>query len=860
MHKAFLCHSSDDKEYVKFVAHRLGRLRVNYDEFSFQPGKDFREEINRHLNETSLFVFFVSEKSLKSSWCCYELDQAQMKMMKGGIEGQLAVIIDRNTRFNDLPKWLQNSKAIIQPRPVQAARDINYSLYSLIPRDKKKPFVGRNDLKNELQIKISPINFTLPKLFIVHGLEGIGRRSYMEDVCFNYMNQLRLGPFCFIDDTRRLDDIYLWVLDETLDLSSRSNIAQSMKVFAGLSADDKVLEINKSLALLCSEQNMPCFIDLGGMLDDMGRYKDDYVNLLNNFVSKDEDHYLCIIHKRRPLIDGLPFNDNLLCQKIPPLKNNEISILLQQLIMNYQISVTKRIRQAFHEIVEFLGGYPPAAYFAANCIKEYGVDAITSNSNLLVDLKARRFMQFLKDLNLSEEEWLILKYLAAEMAIPLSGLAIASGLDEEIVSNILIKMQDMNLVLQLDDNYVVSPPIRDAIPRVKGFLDKDFFQRIGVAYTKVFWANPEIAPPIAIIDATLNAISRSGSTDFSPYQDLVRVSTVHRLADDFYHEQEYEKALECANRAEQMAPAIKEIRARIFRSLVQLERYEEAEKKLAEIFQKGDKDAFYLKGFMLKKQRHYKEAIKAFQSAIDVGDKGIPVYRDYADCLWMIKKYDDALKMIKIISDKKPENIYILDTYIRILIDSGDLDAAEEKLNLLKRYDLQERFIHHRFSRFYSKKTFWDLALIEADAAYDTGKNRFQAMAQKVNCLIELCRFTDAEIEIVYLTQKFRRFNQDIQVGLKVKLLIRQDKWREAEIVWNTLKDKSRTVALALFAGILELKAIDSGLSLHDREKARLQASEIRSKVSIMEWFPENEYDEVDENKLLSEYITEIKA
>ena len=198
-------------------------------------------------------------------------------------------------------------------------------------------------------------------------------------------------------------------------------------------------------------------------------------------------------------------------------------------------------------------------------------------------------------------------------------------------------------------------------------------------------------------------------------------------------------------------------------------------------------------------------------------DKGIPVYRDYADCLWMLRKYDDALDIIKNISDRRPENIYIMDTYIRICIDSGNLSTAEEKLSILKRYDFQEKFIHHRYSRFYSKKGLWDIALIEADAAFKTGKNRFQAMAQKINCLIELSRFAEAETEIINLTQRFRKFNQDIQIGLKVKLLIRQDKWREADLFWKTLKDKQRAVHLSLFALILESKAMDHEVLLYER-------------------------------------------
>jgi hypothetical protein len=32
-----------------------------------------------------------------------------------------------------------------------------------------------------------------------------------------------------------------------------------------------------------------------------------------------------------------------------------------------------------------------------------------------------------------------------------------------------------------------------------------------------------------------------------------------------------------------------------------------------------------------------------------------------------------------------------------------------------------------------------------------------------------------------------------------------------------------------------------------------LQASEIRSRIAIMEWFPEDEYAEIDENRFLIE-------
>ncbi len=45
MRKAFICHSSKDKDYARFVARKLRRANVVFDEMSFEPGQDFRDEI-----------------------------------------------------------------------------------------------------------------------------------------------------------------------------------------------------------------------------------------------------------------------------------------------------------------------------------------------------------------------------------------------------------------------------------------------------------------------------------------------------------------------------------------------------------------------------------------------------------------------------------------------------------------------------------------------------------------------------------------------------------------------------------------------------------------------------------------------
>lgn len=663
------------------------------------------------------------------------------------------------------------------------------------------------------------------------------------------MNKLKLGPFFFLDNTRGIEDIYLWLLDETSDLSARHKMIDSINLFKKLDDNHKIEEVIKNINILCADQNIPCLIDQGGMLEDNGRYKNTYVTIMDKIISQEEDYYVALIHRRKPIISGLPFRDNLLVQKVEPLKDLESSILLNQLITKYNIKVTKEMRKALIDITPFIGGYPPAAYFAATTIREYGIMYLLQDRHYLVDFKARRFTRFLIDLALSDVEWNVLKYLSSEKIIPLAALSLAARVDGEKTSQILRKLIDLNLVIMIEDNYTITPPIRDAIFRVKGFLEKDFFERVAKDFTNVFWKDKRIAPSIEIIDATLNAIARSGSTDFAPYQELVRVSTIHRLAEELYHEGEWEQALFYAQRAELIDPNRAAVRSIILKSLVQMEKWDKAEKKLSEIFEKRDKKAFYLKGFMLKRLHKQLEAISAFESAIEIGDKGFDVYRDYADCLHRVGRSKEAFDIVEEILIKRPDDIYYLDLIVRICIDLKDFLTANTYLNDLKRFDINEKFIHHRYSRFYSEQRLWDLALTEAKLACDTGHARFAANAQKADIMIELGQYSDAKKEIDYLTYRFRTHNQDIQIGLNCKLFIRQGKWQEALTIWDKLIDKNREVHLALLASIFDLKSNDYEISLAERDLAKKQAEEIRTRIEREFWGLNEELDEGLESK-----------
>ena len=121
MIKCFLSHSSKDKDnYVRIVAEKLGAHNIIYDEYSFEEGMPTLDEIIKGLSQVQLFVIFLSDKSLNSSWVKKELSEARTRLNNKTIKRIYPIVIDRNINYSDprIPKWMKdeyNLKLVTSP-------------------------------------------------------------------------------------------------------------------------------------------------------------------------------------------------------------------------------------------------------------------------------------------------------------------------------------------------------------------------------------------------------------------------------------------------------------------------------------------------------------------------------------------------------------------------------------------------------------------------------------------------------------------------------------------------------------------------------------------------------------------------
>ena len=442
-----------------------------------------------------------------------------------------------------------------------------------------------------------------------------------------------------------MEDLYLLLLDENLEPSSKDTIAEHLKSFQGLGINNQITELCNHLINISQDGNVPCFIDQGGLLTETGEYKTEFINLFTELFSK-KDIYVSILHIRKPFIGDIKQKLPIVNSKVDPLDRDSMGFLVERLFKTNKVSITK---EQIDELINYLDGYPPAAYMALRIAKDYGTSVLMNDKSQLEDFKARLFIRFLEKLRLNEKEWKVLAYLASEEAIPLPVINVALQIGMDETAKIIKNFIDLCVVVPIDNNYVISGPLRTAVHRSRsGNLTQDEYVKIKEAMTSAFWKD-NTPLTIEIVDATLHAVARSGETDLDNYKSLIRFSTILHLANESYNYKEWEKALAYSERAISLDPSRLDAKIIKFKSLVRLEDWHQAERMLAEIEKSHDKKIFYLHGFMFWKQKNFLEAIKQFERALKVGDRANSVYRDLAECLYRVGKYEDAVKNITVV-------------------------------------------------------------------------------------------------------------------------------------------------------------------------------------------------------------------
>ena len=327
--RAFLSHSSKDKEFVAAVATDLGRQHCVFDQYTFHTAEDFRDSIRQGLQDSTLFVLFASHASLESNWVNFELDEAELRHIHRELTTTLVIFISDEVTIEDLPHWLRRTKVAVAYTPKAAAREVQRIMQSIAHSRQKPIYVGRQKERQDAEEKIFTLSGTPSRFIFVTGLTGIGRRSFLTRLSNDLLN-LSTQIVIRLEAGENLKEFVAKIAEHAETYTGPEHLRSIVdQIF-----DEDENLVQSRLRRYCNElirqQQLPVFYDDGGIIDDDG-YLRLPISIMLTTLEHEPAIYLAFVTNRTPNFDGMDMASRPPVIRIPPLPSTDTVRLLGRL-------------------------------------------------------------------------------------------------------------------------------------------------------------------------------------------------------------------------------------------------------------------------------------------------------------------------------------------------------------------------------------------------------------------------------------------------------------------------------------------------------------------------------------------------
>lgn len=781
MFKAFLSHSSTDKEFVRAIAIALGRQFCTFDEQVFDTGETFKSSIERHLDKSSVFVLFATRDAIKRMWVNFEMDEAWYRVLEGNISKSLVFIIDSSLDYSELPRWLSRAKMSRSNNPKVIAREIRHHLDDLLRSEQRPYFEGRSGDIGRLQEILRPIDEPPPRIVAIYGLPSIGKKTFIKKAVQLTLSFNRLIPLP-IGESDSLADIAIKVADQFEPYSTKAGFDRIVKQIRSEQPEKLLTRIVSGLLIAVDNKEIPVLIDEGGVYDSDGFFT-EALKLLISAIKDEDGLYVFLASTRKP-------NEEVVSMRLGPLAPEAVKRLIAQIASSANLKLTT---SEISEVAEYVNGYPPSTYFAIDQAKEYGIASVLADKHRLVQFRTTPFVKFLKSQVLTDNQKSILVTLARYSPLPLQVLADAHSYSTDELAKEIVTLVDRSLVLPDERGlYSVADPVADAVVSEFRGSSEENDEAIYESLKKIANDDEIDSPRLDIYRLTFKAALRSGrSSDkevFHMTNDLIR------LAEDFYHSRDHSRCIETARLALAEDPKSYSARDYLIRSLIQDEQWGSAEQEIKELqIYAPNRDVQFLSGFLERKRGNMNKAISHFVNAEKLGRTGAALKREIASCYFHLDQIPEAKKYVLEAMASNKDNRFVIDLAIQIAVREGDEEAARSGLENLMVVDV-ESFCKHRLSTIELKFGTLDRALAASQESVNKSEVRptFGMLAQLATCQIRMQEHSEAERTIQRLSKLYPNQRPDIRLGLTCRLAIEQRHFSRAlEILGKITNSKS---------------------------------------------------------------------
>lgn len=680
MAKAFLSHSSKDKDFVKKVADDLGSALAHYDERTFEPSGDSAEEILKALGNSDVFVLFFSQNSLASPWVKRELGYAQHLYFEGKIS-DIAIFPLDDTPRDSLPGWLR--PLVVQT--LRVPRLVALRLRSLLAPHELPDFsrfIGRDDALKQVKDILRDQSPNRPSSVLLSGVSGIGRRRLIRRT-FQDLYPFLPKHWVAIDMGSYEGEAVLY--ERLLDcFEPQPNWAASkekVEAFVKASESERTAELSR---ILCEVETSKQVIVV--------QFADDIVNAEGNLepwllgairAVKSSYPILVVTTVRGPSPKALATMQDIPTLRLYSLEEKNARQLLAFLCEDLQIDVPEIL---LDQVVALVGGHPGLLELSAKLIKAVGP------TRFKIDLSSRDSKSALEEyvekaianMPLSDIEQAIL-LLVEELggATREDVLVGFPSVDPDIdFSSVLAKLLDFGFLEESGGLLRSAPHLRLVMRRWKG--DKKL-QALLVPVRKHLVAILSEAQSLsggsylALRGPIAAAIRADGEFNNILVSRPLLAAQQLRVARRLYDEGSFAEAAERALKAYENRIALTDDGTiEVLRILgligVRKQKRELKELSFSELDRNPDAKArkivAFIRGFEQRLSGNFKEAESLLKLAMSKGGSGdFHVLRELAASLLEQERPQEAEQFARRALGIAPTNPYVLDILVACLID-----------------------------------------------------------------------------------------------------------------------------------------------------------------------------------------------
>lgn len=702
MGKIFLSHSSKDKAFVEPIADLLGKQTCVYDKYTFELGMKTIDEIFDNLDQTDIFVFFISNNSLDSEWVKQELNRAkELLRLPHKLSQIFPIIIDEKIEHSDsrIPQFLKSEynlqrvssyklayrKIIDQYNKAEFEKDIdNIEIKSSF-------FYGRDIQIANFKKKIDSDNPI--KSAVISGIPGIGKKSFIRKALIDCKI---IKPYCSpyvvsLPHNGSIEDLILCLSEAGFGeyslefLANDTTMDQRIDILV-----EQINSVQKYKEIIIIEDNNS-IVTLNG---DIKYWYYNAIEKSDNGIALIVSSNIFVSNTYAKKYQEVYF-DNLI-----ELEKSDCLGLLRTYSDFLHLELSQEERLYFKDCIN---GYPPQILFCIDMIKEKGIEYAKKHTDEIASMPEQISSMMLEKCYEECDEFYIngiLSLISRLEIVPIKLINKICSLND-CYKKAIVSLKNHLLCYKVgsnDEYYKTNSFISDYVSRNRFPLPEEIQNELN---TELKAFNDDLENNEDLIEWNINElryyikeniINNNGKWDSFLYSTIL-LQSVYEL----YNKQKY-------NRVKELVLGLKDNSRYEYYDVSIVDSLEnylckayikthntnfEAE---VEYFKerKLNIDYFFLKGFWDRCNGHYERAINNYKKVLDINNAHFATKRELVIAYLSIHDYEAGFELARSNYYRSKDNPYAIQAYFECLIENKKIDDTQEgdiqaMLNTIKR-------------------------------------------------------------------------------------------------------------------------------------------------------------------------------